>query len=214
MPQVESYLESGEEIIYRTTPSRHLLHLILILLEGSFLVLLALLVPVSLALLTRRFAVFPVLWGLPDSLSVLIISVGAWLLPLLALAAVSVDCARIFVCELAVTNRRVLGIVPAFFIFKQIDLPFDSISQVLLKGNRVLFALKNGEVIAVKGFQNAGVLTEVCRMRMIISATLTPIPSIGEDPTRRLKRLKEALSTGLITESEYASKKDQILKQM
>ena len=214
MPRVESFLEIGEEIIYHTTPSRHLISLIRLVLEGVCFVLLALLVPVSLALLTRRFAVFPVLWGLPDSLSVLIISIGVWLLPLLALAAVSVDCARIFACDLAVTDRRVLGFVPAFFIFKRIDLPFDNISQVMLKGNKVLFALKEGKVITVKGFQNAGVLTEVCRMRMIISTTLTPIPSIGEDPTRRLKRLKEALSTGLITESEYARKKDQILKQM
>ncbi|MCE1252556.1 MAG: SHOCT domain-containing protein [Anaerolineae bacterium] len=214
MLRVESLLEAGEEIIYQTRPSRHLMRLIRLMVESVCFVLFSLLVPVSLALITRRFAVFPVLWGLPDSLSVLIISVGVWLLPLLALAAVSVDTARIFTCELAVTDRRILGIVPSFWIFKQIEFTFDEISQVILKGNKILFALKKGDVISVRGFQNAGVLTEVCRMRMIIAATLTPIPAVGEDPTRRLKRLKEALSSGLITESEYALKKDQILKQM
>jgi hypothetical protein len=211
---IQSNLENGEEIIYQVTPPHHVLYLVLVVFEGVLLVLLANAVPVCFALGTHRFGYFPVTWGLPDSLPVLIISIGLWLIPLLTLLGFSAIVARIFACELAVTNLRILGRIPSKWIFQTVNLPFDVVSRVEIKGNRIYFSLRNGKKVIASGFQNAGVMAEVCRVRMMIATGLTPLPTLGDDPTRRLKRLKEALDSGLITESEYNQKKNQILQQM
>jgi len=202
-------------MIYRTTPARSVLRLGILLLVGVAFVLLAVFVPVFLALVTQRLGRFPVLWGLADSFAVLAINVGLWLLPVLAFFVLSLDIAQVFACELAVTDRRILGRIPALLVFRQIDLPISEISLVSQAGSRMVFKLKNGQLISAGGFQNAGQFTEACRMRMIISISLSTTASIrGDEPTQRLKRLREALDSGLISEIEYSEKRSEILKQI
>jgi hypothetical protein len=70
-------------------------------------------------------------------------------------------------------------------------------------------------LVTIGGFQNAGQFVEVCRMRMIIAISLmTAASARGEEPTQRLKRIKDALDSGLITELEYTDKRNEILKQL
>jgi hypothetical protein len=214
MGYIKAALEPGEEIIYRITPARHFLRLSALVVMGVIFSLLALSVPVLLALGTQRLGRFPVIWGLPDSLPVLVISVGIWLTPFLAMFILSLETAQIFACELVVTDRRVMGRIPSIFIFRQLELAISDLALVSQMGGRILFKLKNNQLIAVSGFQNIGQFVEVCRMRMIIAISVTTVSNRTDDPNQRLKRLKEALDTGLINEMEYTNKKNEILKQM
>jgi hypothetical protein len=215
MAYIESILQPGEELVYTTTPTRHFLRLFWLALAGVIFILLAVAVPVFMAYTTQRFGRFPVIWGLPDSVPVLIITLGLWLLPVLAFFIFSMEAAQIFACELAVTDRRILGRIPALWIFRQLELPINEIALVSQVGSRVVFKLKTGQLISVNGFQNAGQFVEVCRMRMIISISLaTTALNRGDEPTQRLKRLREALDSGLISEIEYSEKRSEILKQM
>ena len=206
MGYIDSTLQLGEELIYRTTPARHALRVASLFVMGVVFELLSIAIPVAFALFTR-FGHFPVIWGLPDSLPVLIITLGLWLLPVLSFFLFSLEAARVCACELAVTDRRVLGRIPAALIFRKCDLPISEIAFVSLVGRRVLFKLKNGRLISAGGFQNAGQFVDVCRMRMLVTTTVS-------EPAQRLKRLKEALDSGLITELEYTDKRNEILKQI
>jgi hypothetical protein len=145
---------------------------------------------------------------------VLVISVGIWLTPFLAMFILSLETAQIFACELVVTDRRVMGRIPSIFIFRQLELAISDLALVSQMGGRILFKLKNNQLIAVSGFQNIGQFVEVCRMRMIIAISVTTVSNRTDDPNQRLKRLKEALDTGLINEMEYTNKKNEILNQM
>jgi hypothetical protein len=216
MGYIESELVPGEELIYRITPARHPLRIGILIVVGILFELVSILIPVFFALFTQRFGRFPVIWGLPESLPVLVITVGLWLMPVLALFLFSLETAQIFACELAVTDRRILGRIPSLLIFKEFELSINEIALVSLAGGRVLFKLKNGKLIAVSGFQNAGQFVETCRMRMVIAISLITTTTIraADEPTQRLKRLKDALDSGLITELEYTEKRNEILKQM
>jgi hypothetical protein len=215
MGYIESTLEPGEELIYRTTPTRHVLRLGVLLVVGLLFVLVSVFIPVFLALYTQRLGRFPVIWGLSDSPAVLAISVGLWLLPVLAFFALSLETAQIFACELAVTDRRILGRIPAFYVFRQLVIPIGEIALVSQVGGRVVIKLKSGPLINVAGFQNVGQFVEACRMRMIITISVNTTASTrGDEPTQRLKQLKDALDSGLVTEIEYTDKRNEILKKM
>jgi hypothetical protein len=214
MGYIQSTLEPEEELVYRTTPVRHLLRLIILILAGVVSILIAVAVPTFLALSTRTFGRFPVIWGQHNSLSVLVITIGLWSLPVLAVFVFSSETARIFACELAVTDRRILGRIPSLWIFRQFELPIGELALVSRVGSRVVFKLKSGQLISVGGFQNTGQFVEACRMRMIINISVATVSTRGDEPTQRLKRLREALESGLITEIEYTEKRSEILKQM
>jgi len=215
MTYIETRLQPGEELVYRTTPARHIFRLAVLILVGVVFILLALSIPVLMALATQRLGRFPVIWGLPDSFAILVINLGLWFLPVLAFFIFSMDTARVFACELALTDRRILGRIPAVWLFRQFELPIHEIALVSQVGGRVVFKLKSGRLISVSGFQNAGQFVETCRMRMIINISLsTTAFARGDEPTQRLKRLREALDSGLISEIEYTEKRSEILKQM
>lgn len=214
MSFVDTFLETNEEILYRTTLPRHMLRRVVLVIFAIILILTAFLFPILLALVTRRFGRFPVIWGLPDSLWVLIITVGLWLLPVLVFWGLAVECAQMLACELAITDQRVLGRIPSHLLFRTLNLPLNQIVHVNQKGNRVVFRLKNGRSISASGFQNAALLVDVCRLRLIVNISLSTGSGSVDLPNQRLKRLKEALDTGLITLEEYTLKKNEILKQM
>ena len=216
MGYIETTLQPGEELVYRTTPGRGLLRLGILFVVGVLFVLLAASIPVFLALFTQRLGRFPVQWGLPDSFAILAINVGLWLLPVLAFLVLSLEISQVFACELGVTDRRVLGRIPALLVFRQVDFPIDEIAMVSQAGSRVVIKLKKGQAISVGGFQNAGHFVEICRMRMIINMSMAAgtASARGDEPTQRLKRLREALDSGLISEIEYSEKRSEILKQI
>ncbi len=115
--------------------------------------------------------------------------------------------------KICVTNKRVYG---AAMFGKQVDLPFDSISAVgISMFNGISIGTSSGRIV-FKGIGNRNdiyqKISELLIDRQTKATTVSQqAPSPEKDETDQLKKFKELLDSGIITQEEFDAKKKQLL---
>lgn len=116
--------------------------------------------------------------------------------------------------ELVITDKRIYGRV-AFG--KRVDLPVDSVSAIssvnLFKGVSVSTSSGKISFLAIKNADEIyKVLNNLIIERQQKRTELQNVPSLEKsDEVTRLKKFKELLDTGVITQEEFDAKKNELL---
>lgn len=138
--------------------------------------------------------------------------IGFWLFPLLLTVVFFVLHRNISCCELVVTTKRVYGTA----IFgKRADLPLDSISAVGTSALQGIDVGTSAGSIKFKFISNNAEIHSVIskllldRQRAKSNADVhKPVPQSSAD---ELKKFKDLLDSGVITQEEFDKKKKQLL---
>lgn len=119
----------------------------------------------------------------------------------------------VFQNQLIVTDKRVSGRTSTG---KRVDLPVDSISAVgtTNKFKGLTISTSSG-VLSFFGLSNRDeiykVISQLIISRQPKTASAEQKTSVGSDYTEELKKIKELLDAGIITQEEFDAKKKQIL---
>lgn len=146
-------------------------------------------------------------WGIHGATMVgLLVAVGVVLLGIIAYYAVSK-------VELVVTDKRVYGRV-AFG--KQVDLPIDSVSSVKLSSFKGIAIGTSSGLISFWRIKNRDAIHAVLSNLLIerqnkVAATPVIKQEIPQSNADELKKFKELLDSGIITQEEFDAKKKQLL---
>ncbi len=118
-----------------------------------------------------------------------------------------------FKSELVVTDKRVYG---NGLFGKRVDLPIDSISSVgttsWLSGIMVFTSSGAIKFFLLKNYQEIhSAISDLLMKRQNERVTITNIPSANNSTADELKKFKELLDIGAITQEEFDAKKKEIL---
>lgn len=109
-------------------------------------------------------------------------------------------------CKITITNKRVFGSVGG----RQINFPISSITAAELSGVNNLIIHAGTEKITFYNLKNARPLERIITQQLIQKKgeTEKDLPSSNLDD---IKRFKELLDSGIITQEEFEAKKKQLL---
>ncbi len=114
--------------------------------------------------------------------------------------------------ELVVTDKKVYGKTK---FNKRVDLPLDSITSVGTSGNHKITVATASGLIKFSYIENRDeihkVLSDLIIARQTKSYAKEEKPTNNSDYTEELKKIKELLDAGVITQEEFDAKKKQIL---
>ncbi len=119
--------------------------------------------------------------------------------------------------EITVTDKRVYGITT---FGKRVDLPFDSISAVGISAFKGIAIGTSSGRIVFKGIGNrdeihnaiSNLLIERQKKANVVAAPITTIKQeIPQSNADELKKYKELLESGIITQEEFDKKKKELL---
>ncbi len=134
-------------------------------------------------------------------------------IPLLIVAIVSlIQFLSLKDIELVITDKRAYGKTS---FGKRVDLPLDAISAVGISGKKNIAISTSSGKIAFNGIINRDeihtVLNDLLIKRQNQSQTTEPRSTNKSDYTEELKKIKDLLDAGVITQEEFDAKKKQIL---
>lgn len=114
--------------------------------------------------------------------------------------------------SLTVTDKRVYGDTSWG---KRVDLPVDSISAVASSGMKGIAVATSSGRIVFKFIKNrdevSRVIGDLLINRQNIKETVAPVVTVNTSDAEELKKYKELLDMGVITQDEFDAKKKQLL---
>lgn len=114
--------------------------------------------------------------------------------------------------ELTVTDKRVYGVAT---FGKRVDLPFDSISSVGTGWKKIAVATSSGKIV-FRGIKNCEKIHKALSALLMERQSKTPVATtikqeLPQSNADELKKYKELLDSGVITQEEFDAKKKQLL---
>ena len=114
--------------------------------------------------------------------------------------------------ELTITDKRVYGVAT---FGKRVDLPLDSVSSVGTGHNKIAVATSSGKIVfwGIKNYEeiHKSLSALLVERQNKTSATTTIKQEIPQSNADELKKYKELLDSGVITQEEFDAKKKQLL---
>ena len=114
--------------------------------------------------------------------------------------------------DATVTDKRVYGDTSWG---KRVDLPVDSISAVASSGMKGIAVATSSGRIVFKFIKNrdevSRVIGDLLINRQNIKETVAPVVTVNTSDAEELKKYKELLDMGVITQDEFDAKKKQLL---
>lgn len=122
---------------------------------------------------------------------------------------------------LVATNKRLVFVDKGIMSLKVEDFPYDKITSIqystgMLMGGIDIYASGNKAEIKNVAKDQVKPFAEYVRARITGASThaSVPVSPQADDPVKKLKQIKEMLDAGLINQTEYDSKKTELLSRM
>jgi len=128
--------------------------------------------------------------------------------------------------KLIITNHRIVIYKPGFIGSETEEYPFDSIDKIDHKKGFMRSEIEihtHEKKIELDNISNDDAVKAISIIRQNMQAHKTsqktvvlqaPAAPVQEDPVAKLKQLKEMLDAGLVSQTEYDSKKTELLSRM
>lgn len=138
---------------------------------------------------------------------------GAFLWALIMFVIILIILSIMRNCELTITDKRAYGNIGS----KRVDLPIDSISSIGINGSYTLSISTSSGNLTFRAIQNAAEFHKVLSKLLIErqnekKKTVEIKQEIQLSGADEIKKYKELLDSGIITQEEFDAKKKQLLE--